>query len=165
MPGGTRSTGADSNKDWGRVMKYALLLTAGLLGLAACGGAGETGETETSTSSLKEDCLVIAADPEGVDEIAEMGTDAEGFCSCLVQLVDTLPEEEATPARDVLAKVAAEVSETGGEVEEVVGSMMSEAMANPEGEGMQDVQAGVRTVGDLFDDIGDGFDDTGSCPA
>ncbi|MEE2878650.1 MAG: hypothetical protein VX593_06570 [Pseudomonadota bacterium] len=144
-------------------MKYTLLMTAGLFCLAACGGTSEEG-TNTE-AGLKSDCLIIAADPEGVEEITEMGTDANGFCDCVVASVDGISDEDAEAVKYVMASVAAEMGETGGSADDIVGAMMRDSMANPDSEKAEMIQSGVSTVGNIFDDIGDGFDENGSCPA
>lgn len=141
-------------------MKHALFLSAGFLVLAACNGAGGS-----AASSLKADCIVIANDPEGVEEIAGMGTDAEGFCSCVESVVAAMPEDDSASVKSIMSKVADGMQETGRSTEDVVGGMISAAMANPDDMDAQAVQTGVRLVGGMFDDIADGFEETGSCPA
>lgn len=148
-------------------MKHALILSASLLALAACGGAsdggGEAGGETAGT--LRSDCLTIANDPEGLDEIAEMGTDAEGFCDCVEAYVADLNEDEQDSARTTMNQVAAGMNESGQGTEDVVGQMMSDAMAQPDDEDAQATSAGIRLVGQMIDDIDEGFSDTRSCPA
>ena len=145
-------------------MKHALFLSAGFLALAACNGSGEdvgAGQAD----SLKADCIVIANDPEGVEEIASMGTDAEGFCSCVERVVAAMPEDDGASVKSIMSKVADGMQETGRGTEDVVGGMISDAMANPDDMDAQATQTGVRRVGGMFDDIADGFEETGNCPA
>ncbi len=145
-------------------MKHALFLSAGFLALAACNGSGEdvgVGQAD----SLKADCIVIANDPEGVEEIASMGTDAEGFCSCVERVVDAMPEDDGASVKSIMSKVADGMQETGRGTEDVAGGMISDAMANPDDMDAQATQTGVRLVGGMFDDIADGFEETGNCPA
>lgn len=145
-------------------MKHALFLSAGFLALAACNGSGE-GAGAGQADSLKADCIVIANDPEGVEEIASMGTDAEGFCSCVEAVVATMPDDDSAKVKSIMSKVANGMQESGRSTEEVVGEMISAAMANPGDMDAQATQTGVRLVGGMFDDIADGFEETGSCPA
>lgn len=146
-------------------MKHALILTASLFALAACGdtSGGDTGAHADST--LRADCLTIANDPEGQDEITEMGTDAEGFCGCAETYIANLSEEERAQATTTMHAVATGMDESGEGTEDVVGRMMEDAMSRPDDEDAQATSTGIRLVGQMIDEIGDGFEETGSCPA
>ena len=144
-------------------MKHIFLLTTGLVALAACNDtSGQDGKTE---STLRADCIVVANDTEGQEEIAEIGTNADGFCDCVVTLTGAMPEEDAQSVETIMHKVAFDMQETGRGTEDVVGEMMSVASANPGDMDAQATRSGIALVGDMFDDISDGFEETGSCPS
>ncbi len=145
------------------MMKHTLFLSAGLLILAACNGAGDEGSESADT--LRADCLTIANDEEGQEEIADIGTDAEGFCDCAESMIAAMPPEDQEKAKATMNKVATGMTETGESTEDVVGKMMGDAMSRPEDTDAQATSEGIRLVGQMIDDIGDGFEDTGSCPA
>ena len=140
-------------------MKSGFLLPAAFLALAACSGSGGDG------TGLRADCITVANDVEGLEEIADIGTDPDGFCDCVVNYVDGMPEEDQTKVAATMSQVADGMDESGQKTEDVVMSMMSDAMANPDDPASQETQQGVTLIGEMFDDIADGFEDTGSCPA
>lgn len=158
-------------------MKYALILSAAMLGLAACNsGSGPDGEdtkadapeeattTETAEAGFRADCLTIANDSEGQEQIAGMGTDADGFCDCAEKFIAAMPEDDQAQAKATMSAVADGMNESGAETETVVGQMMGEAMAK--GDGDAEAQAtinGVKLVGSMIDDISDTYDENGSC--
>lgn len=157
-------------------MKHALILSAALLGLAACNGSDPAPETPAGTQAqdagdtpapqeadFRADCLVVANDVEGRDEIAGMGTDAEGFCACAEEFVAAMPEADQAKAKTTMNKVAAGMTETGQETEDVVSAMMAEAMGMPDDPDAQATAEGVEIVGQMIDDIGNSFENTGSC--
>lgn len=152
-------------------MKRALILSATCLAFAACSGPDEAGEasgndkpaTETAGTSFENDCLVVANDAEGKEEIADKGTDPEGFCNCATQFLAEMPEDEQEKARATMSNVAAGMQETGEATETVVGQMMSDAMAKGEDPEAQATAEGIRIVGRMIDNIGTSFDETGSC--
>lgn len=139
-------------------MKSRFILPAAFLGLAACGGPGG-GET-----TLRNDCIIIANDVEGVEEIADIGTDPDGFCDCVVKYAADMPEEDQAKVVTTMSQVADGMEADGQKTEDVVMSMMRDAMAKPDDPAAQDMQKGISLVGQMFDNIGEGFEDSGSCP-
>ena len=136
---------------------------AGLL-LTACGKS--TPEPEAKTSSLLADCKVVASDPEAKDSFDDAGIDANGFCDCMVKVVEAAPEPNKAQMTLTLSKVAAGMTESGEGAEEVVGAMMGDIMlAGEEDAEGQDLSAGIRLVGSAIDDITNSYEDTGTCPA
>lgn len=135
-----------------RAMKLAVV--SGIL-LAGC---------SQENAQLKADCEVIANDRQGQVAIADMGTDTEGFCNCVVELVNAHPAEDKELLLSTFAQVAAQVTETGEEVEDVASQLVSVAMAAPDDAELQNQLTGIRKVGELIDEIGDGFSDTKACP-
>ena len=135
-----------------RAMKLAVV--SGIL-LAGC---------SQENAQLKADCEVIANDRQGQVAIADMGTDTEGFCNCVIELVNARPAEDKALLQATFAQVAAQVSETGEAVEEVASQVVSVANAAPDDEDLQTQLKGIRKVGELIDEIGDGFSDTKACP-
>lgn len=141
-------------------MKSGFILPAALLALAACGGSGGGSDT-----SLRDDCITVANDVEGLEEIQDIGTDPDGFCDCVVTYVAGMSEDKQTKVAATMSKVADGMDESGEKTEDVVMAMMSDAMGNPDDPASQETQQGVRLIGEMFDDIGDSFEETGSCPA
>lgn len=140
-------------------MKYtfACLAISGLM-LAACGGAG-------GDSALQADCKILAGDPEALENFEEMGTDAEGFCDCFIKVVNAKPETEQAQMKSALERVTDGMEETGQGAEDVVGPMMREIMLESSQAGEEsDLGAGIRLIGQAIDEIGEGFEDGGSCP-
>ena len=159
------------------------LLAAGLV-IAACGGpaneedtsATGTSATETESApaesassradtSFKDDCLVVASDARGQEDIGDMGTDAEGFCECAEAVVSGMPEADQASTRMTMKQVAIGMEDSGDDTETVVGDMMAEAMAQGDDPDAQSVIKGVQLIGQMIDDIDEGFSETGACPA
>ena len=140
-------------------MKAIIFSAASAVLLVSCapGGSG-------AAADVKAGCAVIAADPEGQDAIADMGTDADGFCTCMVSLVTAMPEEDREIVKTTLGRITAEVAETGEEVEDVASRLVAEAMGAPDDVEMQAQQKGINLIGRLIDQIDNGFEDTGACP-
>ncbi len=137
-------------------MKPLVFLVLSGLTLAACNSAG---------GPLAQDCAVLATDPEAQENFVEMGTDADGFCDCVIKYVDAKPETEQRQIRLTMERVADGMEESGEGAEEVVGRLVREIMlSQTSGEDKSDLEAGISLVGELIDDIDDGFVDTGSCP-
>lgn len=122
--------------------------------LSAC--AGET------DSSMEADCLILSADPEAQESFMNMNADTASFCACMVELTDARDAEDQATIRTTLAMVTAKMQETGQGVEDVVGPMMSEAMAQPDNEEAQATLQGIQKLGRLIDDIETAFD-AGTC--
>lgn len=142
------------------VMKktFASIAVSGLV-LAACGGGG-------GNSALQADCKILAADPEAMENFEEMGTDAAGFCDCFIKVVNAKPDTEQAQMKSALERVTDGMEETGQGAEEVVGPMMREIMLESSQAGEEsDLGAGIRLIGQAIDEIGEGFEDGGSCPA
>lgn len=139
-------------------MKYtfACLALSGLV-LAACGGAG-------GDSAVQADCKILAADPEALENFGEMGTDAKGFCDCFVKVVASKPEEDQTKMKVALEKVTDGMEESGEGAEEVVGELIRGGMMSPGSEEVDNLLQGINLIGQAIDDIGNGFEDNGSCP-
>lgn len=122
--------------------------------LSAC--TGDTG------SQLSADCAILAADPEAQENFADMNADTDSFCACLVALTNAKTPDDQAAISSTLATVTAKMQETGQGAEDVVGPMMSEAMAQPDNEEAQATLQGIQKLGRLIDDIEDAFD-AGSC--
>ena len=133
-------------------------------GLAAIAALTLSACSPSADTKFSNDCGVLVTDPEAQENIADMKTDSAGFCACMVQLTDAKSDEDKALIQTTLAMVAAKMEETGEGAEEVVGPMMSAAMAQPDNPEMQAVTKGIQKVGRLIDDIEDAFDD-GICPA
>ena len=133
-------------------------------GLAAIAALTLTACAPSADSKFRDDCATLVTDPEAQENIADMKTDSAGFCACMVQLTDAKSDEDKVLIQTTLAKVAAKMEETGEGAEEVVGPMMSAAMAQPDNQEMQAVTEGIQKVGRLIDDIEDAFEG-GTCPA
>lgn len=133
-------------------------------GLAAIAALTLTACAPSADSKFRDDCATLVTDPEAQENIADMETDSAGFCACMVQLTDAKSDEDKALIQTTLAKVAAKMEETGEGAEEVVGPMMSAAMAQPDNQEMQAVTEGIQKVGRLIDDIEDAFEG-GTCPA
>lgn len=167
-------------------MKFQILSVAVAgLALAACSGgdseaadsvAGETAAENTATetdtdpetedvSSLRADCDILATDPEALESFAEIGTDADSFCACFVQVIEASPEEEREPMKATLEEVTDGMQASGEGAEDIVSRIMSETLMNPDSETSQASQFGVRLIGGVIDDVSDSLEDTGSCPA
>lgn len=133
----------------------AFLAIAGLT-LAACTNA---------SSPLAEDCIILAADPEAQENFVEMGTDTDGFCDCVIKYVDDQPETEQRQMRLTMERVADGMEASGEGAEEVVGRLVREIMmSQATQEDKSDLEAGISLVGEMIDDIDNGFEDTGACP-
>ncbi|WP_300375409.1 hypothetical protein [Henriciella sp.] len=156
-------------------MKRAFILSATCLAFAACGGPQDTSEpsadaeqagnstARTAETSFEDDCLVVANDVEGKQEITEMGTDPEGFCACAEEFLAEMPQSDQDNARTTMKNVAASMKESGDDTETVVGQMMAEAMAKGEDPDAKATAEGIRIVGGMIDNIDDSFEETGSC--
>ncbi|WP_084397904.1 hypothetical protein [Henriciella aquimarina] len=146
-------------------MRHALILSAALLGLAACGGSGADGEDAAGKEEAgwRDACITIANDEEGQEEIAGMGTDADGFCDCADKFIAEMPAEDQEKAKTTMIKVADGMNEGGQSTEDVVGKMMSDAMSKPDDPDAQAMSEGVRLVGRMIDDIDSSYEDNGSC--
>lgn len=171
-------------------MKYQFFSVAiASLALAACGGADTETETPSAdteiteeasveaevtpadddmamdASELRADCDILASDPEAQENFVEMGTDADGFCNCFVQVVEAKPDEERTQILVTLTDVTDDMQATGEGAEEAVSRMMSAAMVDAESDASKEMMAGVMMIGDIIDDIDNSMEDGGSCPA
>ena len=138
-------------------MKAVLIFGVAMLALTAC----DTTEA-SKTDALRADCDVLATDPEGQDEFADMGTDGAGFCDCLVKYVEAKPAEDQVKMKLVMDRVADGMEETGEGAEEVVGGLMRDVALDEENGA--NIADGIALVGQAIDDIGEGFDETGACP-
>ncbi len=134
------------------------------LGIAAVAAFTLAACSQSADDKFSADCAILVTDPEAQENIVDMNSDSEGFCACMVQLTNAKPDEEKALIQSTLAIVAAKMEETGEGAEEVVGPMMTEAMAQPDNKEMQAVTEGVQKVGRLIDDIEDAFEG-GTCPA
>ena len=133
-------------------------------GLAAIAAFTLSACAPSADAKFRDDCATLVTDPEAQENIADMKTDSAGFCACMVQLTDAKSDEDKALIQTTLATVAAKMEETGEGAEEVVGPMMTEAMAQPDNKEMQAVTEGIQKVGRLIDDIEDAFEG-GTCPA
>ncbi len=61
-----------------------------------------------------------------------------------------------------MATITAKMQETGQGAEDVIGPMMSQAMAQPDDEEAQALITGVQKTGNLIDEIQDAFE-AGTC--
>jgi deferrochelatase/peroxidase EfeB len=122
--------------------------------LSAC--AGPTGST------LAADCIKLAADPEAQENFADMNADTESFCACLVDLTGAKSADDQAAITSAMAIITAKMEETGQGAEDVVGPMMSQAMARPDNEEAKTLMAGIQKTGNLIDEIERAFD-SGTC--
>ena len=119
---------------------------------------------ETADSSLAGDCVVLASDPDAQSTFEEAGTDAEGFCACLVTYIDAQPDAEKAKMEMTLERVTDAMTATGKGSDAVVGEMMRDIMMGQD-ESSEDLGEGISLVGQALDDVTSGFVDTGSCAA
>lgn len=112
--------------------------------------------------ALADDCLILAADPEAQENFTDMNADTESFCGCLVDLTVAKSEDDQAAIKSAMATITAKMQETGQGAEDVIGPMMSEAMAQPENEDAQSLIAGIQTTGRLIDEIQGAFE-AGTC--
>ncbi|NQY14210.1 MAG: hypothetical protein HRT81_10175 [Henriciella sp.] len=122
--------------------------------LSAC--SGHSGSTLSAT------CFKLAPDPEAQENFADMNADIESFCACLVNLTEAKPADDQAAIASALALITAKMEETGEGAEDVVGPMMSQAMAQPDDEDAKAFMTGIRKTGKLMDEIEEAFDD-GEC--
>lgn len=151
-------------------MKLQILSAAvASLALAACGGGDKDQAEKTSdtadASSLRAECDILATDPEAKESFVEMGTDEDGFCDCFVKVVEASPEDDQAQMRATLTEVTKGMKASGEGAEEVVSRIMQDAMMSPDSETSEATEAGVRLISDVIDDVSNGFEDSGSCPA
>ena len=130
------------------------MLTATAFLASACAGDSDT--------KLANDCVILAADPEAQENFADMNADTESFCACLVELTDAKSVEDQTSINLAMATITAKMQETGQGAEDVIGPMMSQAMAQPDDEEAQALITGVQKTGNLIDEIQDAFE-AGTC--
>ena len=130
----------------------AIAIAVGIL--SACVGP--------SGSTLAADCIKLAADPEAQENFADMNADTESFCACLVSLTESKPVDDQAAITSALAIITVKMEETGQGAEDVVGPMMSQAMAQPDDEDAKALMAGIRKTGNLIDEIEQAFD-AGTC--
>jgi hypothetical protein len=126
--------------------------------LSACGAA------DGGSSALMSDCEILAGDPEAQKNFEEIGATADGFCDCFVKLVNAKPEDQQTQMKDALERVTDDMEESGEGAEEAVSRIMGESMGMADNEDAQAVTGGISLIGEAIDDIGEGFEDNGSCP-
>ncbi|WP_084421077.1 hypothetical protein [Henriciella litoralis] len=148
---------------------FAICAVAALT-LAGCGekSTDETGATtpaKTAKASLDDRCAILASDPEAQENFDEMGTDADGFCDCMVKYVRAQSETDQQAINVALVRVTDGMQEMNTGAEEVVSQLMREIMLESAVNGeMTELGTGIQKIGMAIDEIGEGFEETGSCP-
>jgi hypothetical protein len=148
---------------------FAICAVAALT-LAGCGekpadGNAKTASPETVESSLDNRCAILASDPEAQENFAEMGTDADGFCDCMVKYIEAQSDTDQETMNIALVRVTDGMQAQNTGAEEVVSELMREIMLESAVAGDEtDLGIGIRQVGQAIDEIGEGFEDTGTCP-
>lgn len=135
------------------IRQFGYLAGAVLL-LSAC--ASESG------SSFQAECEILSADPEAQETFMDMNADTQSFCACMADLTDAKDSADQATIRAALTMVTARMEETGQGAEDVVGPMISEAMAQPDNEDAQAAMQGIQKLGRLIDEIEDAFE-AGTC--
>lgn len=129
---------------------FAIIVAA----LSAC--------SEQSGSTLAADCIKLAADPEAQENFVSMNADTESFCACMVDLTEAKSTDDQAAITSAMAIITAKMEETGQGAEDVVGPMMSQAMAQPDDEESKALMTGIQRTGRLIDEIEQAFDE-GTC--
>ena len=148
---------------------FAICAVAALT-LVGCGekpadGDAPTASTDTAKSELDDRCAILASDPEAQENFAEMGTDADGFCDCMVKYVRAQSETDQQAINVALARVTDGMQEMNTGAEEIVSQLMREIMLESAVNGeMTELGDGIQKIGMAIDEIGEGFEETGSCP-
>jgi len=136
------------------MIRNMAVFTATVFMISAC--AADSGAT------LADDCLILAADPEAQENFVDMNADTESFCACMVELANTKSVADQTAISSAMATITAQMKETGQGAEDVVGPMMTAAMAQPDDETAKATMAGIQKTGALIDEIERAFD-AGNC--
>lgn len=113
-------------------------------------------------ADLRADCVVLAEDAEGKENIAAMGGDTASFCDCMLARIDVLDEAAQSKVVLTLDVVATQAEETGRSVEHIAIELMRPAQSDPGDETIQDLMDGVGLVGRLINDVEDDFE-SGVC--
>jgi hypothetical protein len=136
-------------------MKQVMSIAALAMALGACAG-------NDPEADLRADCIVIAEDSEGQENIAAMGGDTASFCDCMIARIDMMDEATQAKVALTLDTVATRATETGRPVEDIAIELMRPAMVNPDDKTARDLMDGVGLVGRMIDGVEEDFG-SGAC--
>ena len=137
-------------------MNKPLIVFIAAFTLVGCGAQDPVNKAQAS-------CEVIFADVEAQRLLEDVNTDAEGFCTCMM---DGLKEmSETDQAHSILAfnAVAEQTQQTGRSVEEIARELMrpDDTLSSDE---QSDIVKGMNLTERLIDRTGNRFEE-GLCPA